>query len=333
MPYNKTMTQGESFVFVSYTGADEPWATWIASALENAGLAARIQVWDSPPGRNFVQWMNAQLADARWTVALYSHAYFTSDWCTTEWTTALARHTLLPVRLEPVKPPETLRTLTWVDLFDLDEDQARQRLLYAVGMQVLPRLAAFPGRLTTPQRPPAFPGLPGAQPDPAIVLAAALGHLGSPALAVRLAGIRAMERSANAEHTDPALVDEVRQVLAAFLRGSAIASYSTTAPEDLRAAAGALGRIPGGKGLDLSDAWLSGADLTGADLREADLTGAWLSQEQLDVATGNGATLLPTGLVRPTSWPEREQPLFFPEGLPRLQAWDAGAEPDILDRS
>ncbi len=44
--YNRDMTQGESFVFVfvSYTSADEKWATWIASALEGAGLAARVQV-------------------------------------------------------------------------------------------------------------------------------------------------------------------------------------------------------------------------------------------------------------------------------------------------
>ncbi|MCK9902861.1 hypothetical protein CC117_19265 [Parafrankia colletiae] len=155
------MTQGETgpFVFVSYTAQDEAWATWIASVLEGAGLAARVQVWDSLPGRNFVEWMTTQLAGAQWTVAVYSRAYFDSYWCTTEWTAALARRTLLPVRIEPVDPPAALRTLTWVDLFDLDEEQAREQLLYTVGAQVLPRLAAFPGAApATAAAPPTFPG-------------------------------------------------------------------------------------------------------------------------------------------------------------------------------
>jgi hypothetical protein len=147
-----------SSVFVSYTAVDEGWATWIAFALEGAGLTARVQVWDSPPGRNFVEWMNRQLADARWTVAVYSDAYFSSDWCTAEWTAALARRTLLPVRVEPVVPPETLTTLTWVDLFGVDEVEARERLLHAVGVQVLPRLAAFPGGPHKTTDPPTFPG-------------------------------------------------------------------------------------------------------------------------------------------------------------------------------
>jgi len=56
MAYNILMREeeAESFVFVSYTARDEAWATWIASMLEGAGLTARVQAWDSPPGRNFV---------------------------------------------------------------------------------------------------------------------------------------------------------------------------------------------------------------------------------------------------------------------------------------
>jgi hypothetical protein len=139
------LASGDSFVFVSYTAADEAWATWVASVLEEAGLTARIQVWDSTPGTNFVQWMNTQLAEARWTVALYSKAYFASQWCTTEWTTSLARQTLLPIRLERVEPPETLRVITWVDLFDLDEERAKGKVLHAVGAQEIPRLGVYPG--------------------------------------------------------------------------------------------------------------------------------------------------------------------------------------------
>jgi hypothetical protein len=98
----------QPFVFVSYTKIDEAWATWIAAVLESAGLTVRIQVWDSSPGKNFVIWMQEQISGARWTVAVYSSAYFDSKWCTAEWTSSLARQTLLPLRIEPIKPPPPL---------------------------------------------------------------------------------------------------------------------------------------------------------------------------------------------------------------------------------
>ncbi|WP_250290160.1 TIR domain-containing protein [Frankia sp. CiP1_Cm_nod1] len=322
------MTQGESFVFVSYTSADEKWATWIASMLEGAGLAARVQVWDSLPGQNFVEWMNIQLAGARWTVALYSQAYFASAWCTAEWTAALARRTLLPVRLEPVEPPATLQVLTWVDLFDLDENQARERLLYAVGKQVLPRLAAFPGRTSASTATPIFPGATGAvghlhseveRSDPAVTLATALSQLGSTTLAVRCAGIRALERAATAESADPALIDEVTEVLESFLRGTRNAKGArpgAVAPEDLLAAGRILVRIAKNRsfdlsgvdlrgaelnrtnlagarlaGIDLTNAWLAGADLAGADLAGARLVKVWLKRADLTGANLAGARL------------------------------------------
>ena len=53
----------------------------------------------------------------------------------------------------------------------------------------------------------------------------------------------------------------------------------------------------------LADADLTGADLRGADLREADLGGAlFLTQAQLETATGDGRTRLPVGLHRPDHW-------------------------------
>ncbi len=56
---------------------------------------------------------------------------------------------------------------------------------------------------------------------------------------------------------------------------------------------------------NLTDARLEGADLTGAWLDGVDLTGAVpLTQEQLEVAHGDAATVLPVGFTRPTSWPE-----------------------------
>jgi uncharacterized protein YjbI with pentapeptide repeats len=59
---------------------------------------------------------------------------------------------------------------------------------------------------------------------------------------------------------------------------------------------------------DLREADLRGADLTGADLRDARLHGAdlrealFLTQSQLQAASGDEATSLPAGLERPTHW-------------------------------
>lgn len=60
---------------------------------------------------------------------------------------------------------------------------------------------------------------------------------------------------------------------------------------------------------ELVRADLTATDLTGADLRAADLSGAdlsqslFLTQAQVDSASGDGATRLPPGLSRPTHWP------------------------------
>jgi hypothetical protein len=48
--------------FISYTGADEPWAEWIAFELEGASYTTRIQAWDFHAGSNFVMHMQRALA-------------------------------------------------------------------------------------------------------------------------------------------------------------------------------------------------------------------------------------------------------------------------------
>lgn len=80
---------------------------------------------------------------------------------------------------------------------------------------------------------------------------------------------------------------------------------------DLRAADLSGANLRGARlvGTDLSGADLSMADLTGADLRGADLAGAdltgslFLTQSQLDAATGDLDTTVPPSLVRPAHWP------------------------------
>ena len=57
------------------------------------------------------------------------------------------------------------------------------------------------------------------------------------------------------------------------------------------------------RGADLTDADLLGADLRGADVRGCDLsTALFLTQPQVNGATGDAATTLPDGLARPGHW-------------------------------
>ncbi len=147
--------------FVSYTGADEGWATWVAEVLEAAGQVVRIQVWDSPAGENFVVWISEQMDAAARTVAVCSPAYFVSHWCTQEWTGALAGRKLTPLRVADCAIPTVLGMIGYRDLHGVDEPTARRRLLEAVGLAAPNRVSAgFPGGV--PGQAPAvevpFPG-------------------------------------------------------------------------------------------------------------------------------------------------------------------------------
>ncbi|WP_232425435.1 toll/interleukin-1 receptor domain-containing protein [Pseudofrankia inefficax] len=93
---------------MSYTGADEAWATWVAAALEKAGRTVSLQVWDSPAGTNVVVWINEQMTAAKWTIAICSPAYFDAHWSTYEWAGALAGMKLIPLRVADCPLPPIL---------------------------------------------------------------------------------------------------------------------------------------------------------------------------------------------------------------------------------
>jgi TIR domain-containing protein len=156
--------------FVSYTGADEAWATWIGVQLEAAGQRVRLQVWDSPAGENFAVWISMQMGTAARTIAVCSAAYFDSHWCTQEWTGALAGRKVIPLRVSDCTMPPVLATTSGRDLFGLDESAARRRLLEAVGLTTSARVATggFPGApsaaahtATSPGRLPEVWDVPG----------------------------------------------------------------------------------------------------------------------------------------------------------------------------
>ncbi|WP_239333033.1 FxSxx-COOH system tetratricopeptide repeat protein, partial [Frankia sp. CiP3] len=148
--------------FISYTSADEAWATWVAEVLETEGRTVAVQAWDSPTGENFVLWIKLRMDTAARTIALCSPAYFDSHWCTQEWTAALAGRKLIPLRVADCTIPTVLATIGYRDLHRLDEATARRRLLEATALVPVARVSTgFPGSFTPPPAPvtgTAFPG-------------------------------------------------------------------------------------------------------------------------------------------------------------------------------
>jgi hypothetical protein len=143
--------------FVSYTGVNEAWARWICVQLERIDYSTVSQALDFRPGHDFVHEMQAAVTSAARTIAVLSPAYVGSRFGEAEWRVAFAadpsgeRGLLLPVRVQPCQPPGLLATRVYVDLVDLDEVSARERLLAAVGPAAAPHPtdAPFPGDRVT----------------------------------------------------------------------------------------------------------------------------------------------------------------------------------------
>jgi len=166
--------EGRDF-FISYTGVNRPWAEWIAVELERAGYTTVSQALDFTPGNDFIHEMQVASTSAARTIAVLSPTYFQSAMSEAEWRVAFAndpsgeQQLLVPIRVQAFENAGLLQTRVYIDLVDLDEIEARQRLLDHVDRAVKrgPRqtTAVFPGGRTTPSSPLASSGrFPGAGP-------------------------------------------------------------------------------------------------------------------------------------------------------------------------
>ncbi|MGI9099207.1 MAG: TIR domain-containing protein [Solirubrobacteraceae bacterium] len=156
---------GPADFFVSYTASDRAWAEWIAWELEDAGYRVVIQAWDFRPGSDFVAAMRKAAAECRRTLAVLSAEYLRSEFALSEWAAAYAADPLgregrlVPVRVESFVAEGLDLSRAWIDLVDLDEEQARRQLLAGVSLaRVKPeRRPAFP-RTRSVTSAPRFPG-------------------------------------------------------------------------------------------------------------------------------------------------------------------------------
>ncbi|MGF7236605.1 MAG: TIR domain-containing protein [Frankia sp.] len=153
---------GHDFL-INYVTTDMPWAVWIGWNLERRGFRVVLDAWDRPPGSNVIKYMNESIAGTRHTIVVLSPEYLESSHVT-YWQAALlddpdgAKKRLVPVRVAPCHPGGLMRGIPSLDLFDLDPDEARERLVRTASW-VLDGGSIIPS-LEPPFLAPAVPGSP-----------------------------------------------------------------------------------------------------------------------------------------------------------------------------
>ena len=106
-------------IFLSYANEDREKARAVAALLESAGCSVW---WDRriPAGRTWRSMIEEALREMRCMVVLWSTHSVDSDWVKEEAEEARALGRLIPVLIEPVKPPVGFRSIQAADLTDWD---------------------------------------------------------------------------------------------------------------------------------------------------------------------------------------------------------------------
>jgi ABC-type nitrate/sulfonate/bicarbonate transport system substrate-binding protein len=165
--------------FISYTASDGGWAEWIAWHLEEAGFRVLVQAWDFVPGAHWMSRMTDGVRGSARVLAVLSNDYLRSVYGRSEWQAAFHQdpdgtiRKIIPVRVQDCARPDILDKVVSFDLFGLDAEQARTRLLENIraaleGRAKPPTAPVYPGDLVPPApdaghdgEPPAFPGRAG----------------------------------------------------------------------------------------------------------------------------------------------------------------------------
>jgi hypothetical protein len=157
LPYNKDMEEPKHYdFFVSYNGADQEWAEWVAWVLEeNGGYSVKIQAWDIRPGSNFVLEMDQAAKLSARTIVILSPNYLGSNFAQPEWAAAFAgdpkglEKRIVPVMVEHCEPGGLLGPIAQIRLVGLARDVAADTLLAGVklGRAKPVQEPAYPGQL------------------------------------------------------------------------------------------------------------------------------------------------------------------------------------------
>jgi tetratricopeptide (TPR) repeat protein len=151
--------------FISYNKVDKSWAEWAAWVLEENNYSVIIQGWDFRPGNDFVVCMDNALKEKSVLISILSPDYLESAYCQAEWTSKFCedpigmQRGIIPIRVRETAIDGLLRSRIYIDLVDLEEEQAKEKLLQGVSKKRAKpsHPPSFPGAKKTSKR-PRFPG-------------------------------------------------------------------------------------------------------------------------------------------------------------------------------
>ena len=125
--------------FISYTGADEQFASWIAWTLEEAGYSIIFHSWNSlTAGRPIISDINQSIEKCNRTISIISQEYLNSSFTKTEWETAIHRDPtgelglLIPVIIRNCTIDGILKRLSYISLIGLNEKEAKNILIQEI---------------------------------------------------------------------------------------------------------------------------------------------------------------------------------------------------------
>ena len=122
-------------IFVSYTSQDRAWAEWIGQELEKLGHVAHIDAWEISGGGDIAAWMDERHDKADHILCVVSETYLSKPYSSWErragqWAAQTDRpNFVLPVRIEDCKLRTLLASVKRCDLFGVEEDEVRARLI------------------------------------------------------------------------------------------------------------------------------------------------------------------------------------------------------------
>lgn len=135
--------------FISHSHVDKQWAEWIASFLEQEGYTTFWGDRDLKVGDNFVSIIQEYIEKADKLIAVFSPSYFSSTFCQAEISAMLSKgkNNIIPVKISEAQPIGVLSNILYVDLYNVNEDKAKERLLKAVkaDKKALSGKSEFPG--------------------------------------------------------------------------------------------------------------------------------------------------------------------------------------------
>jgi len=126
-------------IFLSYTPEDRPWADWVSGILRQAGVRVVVQGNEFPPGANLQEEVRQAVGQAACTLILLSSAYVRSAQARVVWEALSAAEPsrgaslLIPIRIGEVRIQPPYDAWNSVDLSRMNETEAVQALLGAVG--------------------------------------------------------------------------------------------------------------------------------------------------------------------------------------------------------